>query len=99
MKGSVGKMHRPLRIAGAVVLVFLTFLPATVHPASSSQTRQQIGMIVPLYSYPTNPIWTTLIQAKETQPSVPVIAVINPDSGPGSSYDPNYASGIQSLQS
>lgn len=55
------------------------------------------GVIVPLYSYP-GPSWQTLIQDKEAHPSVPVIAIINPASGPGSSQDPNFLSGIQTLE-
>ncbi|HKT22672.1 MAG TPA: spherulation-specific family 4 protein, partial [Nitrososphaerales archaeon] len=39
-----------------------------------------------------------VVQAKQAYPSVPVIAIINPNSGPGASQDPNYVQGIQNLQ-
>jgi hypothetical protein len=55
------------------------------------------GTIVPLYSYPPNADWTTLTQAQAAHPAVAVIAVINPDSGPGAAADPAFASGITAL--
>ena len=57
------------------------------------------GLIVPLYSYPTSSTWSALIQAKQANPSVPVIAIINPDSGSGTVSDANYVTGVASLQS
>jgi hypothetical protein len=56
------------------------------------------GTIVPLYSYPTSSYWPAIISAKNSNPSVPVIAVVNPDSGPGPSVDSNYTTGIANLQ-
>ncbi len=53
--------------------------------------------MIPLYVYPGS-AWTAIIQAKQANPSVPVIAIINPNSGPGSASDPAYVSGIQQLQ-
>jgi hypothetical protein len=75
----------------------LGFLPTAIRPASAA-TPASTGLIVPLYSYPTDATWSALIQAKEAYPNVPIIAVINPDYGPGSSPDPNYVSGIARLQ-
>jgi hypothetical protein len=54
-------------------------------------------LIVPLYSYPGND-WNTLITEKTKYPSIPIVAIINPDSGPGTK-DTNYLYGIQKLQS
>jgi hypothetical protein len=56
------------------------------------------GTIVPLYSYPTSAYWSQIISAKNSHPSVPVIAVVNPNSGPGTSVDSNYSTGIANLQ-
>ena len=56
------------------------------------------GLIVPLYIYP-GAAWQSLIQAKQASPSVPMIAVINPASGPAATVDPNYSAGIKALQS
>src|SRR5579885_2922749 len=55
------------------------------------------GLIVPLYSYPGR-YWDALVKEKTSHPSVPVVAIINPDSGPGTK-DVNYAYGVQKLQS
>jgi hypothetical protein len=53
--------------------------------------------IVPLYTYPTDPSWNTVIAAKAAHPSVGVVAAVNPNNGPGAAADPNYASGIARL--
>lgn len=87
--------YRLFLIAVALVLFasvsFLSPPPAAV--ASTSTT----GVIVPLYAYP-GPMWQGLIQAKQAHPSVPVIAIINPDNGPGSWQDPTILQGVRSLQ-
>ncbi|HJU14678.1 MAG TPA: spherulation-specific family 4 protein [Candidatus Nitrosotalea sp.] len=54
------------------------------------------GLMVPLYSYPGN-TWDKLIQEKTLYHDVPVVAIINPDNGPGVK-DGNYVAGIQKLQ-
>ena len=56
------------------------------------------GVIVPLYDYPGQE-WNQVAQAKQMYPTVPVIAIVNPSNGPGTSQDPNFISGIQLLQS
>jgi hypothetical protein len=83
--------------ATLAVLVF-AFVPGVIHPVASA-TSTETGLIVPLYEYPTDSAWPGLIQAKHAYPSVPVIAIADPtSSGPGSSSDPNFASGIADLQ-
>ncbi len=56
------------------------------------------GLLVPLYTYPTDGTWAAVIQAKTIHPSVPIVAIINPDSGPGPSKSSDYATGIASLE-
>ena len=56
------------------------------------------GLIIPLYTYPTDLTWNLVVQAKTTHPSVPIIAIINPNSGPGTAIDSNFVSGIKKLQ-
>lgn len=56
------------------------------------------GIILPLYIYP-GASWHLVIQAKRSHPSVPILAIINPGSGPGAFLDPNYVTGIKQLQS
>jgi spherulation-specific family 4 protein/List-Bact-rpt repeat protein len=54
--------------------------------------------MIPLYTYPGS-TWDAVVTAKTSYPSVPIIAIINPNNGPGSSQDPNYVQGIQNLRS
>lgn len=56
------------------------------------------GTIVPLYTYPTDSSWSAIVTAKNGHPTVPVIAVVNPASGPGSTVDSNYTTGINKLR-
>jgi len=56
------------------------------------------GTIVPLYTYPTDPTWASLVSAKKAHPAVEVRAIINPASGPGPSSDPAYQAGISDLK-
>jgi hypothetical protein len=42
--------------------------------------------------------WEQLMDAKRAYPSVPVIAVVNPDNGSGSSANSTYADGITEMQ-
>jgi|SRR5438445_10033478 len=56
------------------------------------------GVIIPLYTYPTDPTWNRVVQARTVHPSVPIIAIINPSSGPGTAIDSNFISGIKKLQ-
>ncbi len=57
------------------------------------------GLIIPLYTYPTSTTWTKVASVKSTYPSVPMLVIINPSDGPGTSQDSNYVNGIQKLQS
>ena len=56
------------------------------------------GIIVPLYTYPTDGTWDRLIALRTAHPSVAVIAIINPNSGPGLVIDQNYVEGVKKLQ-
>ncbi|HEX5458053.1 MAG TPA: spherulation-specific family 4 protein [Candidatus Nitrosotalea sp.] len=77
------------------VLVFV--LSWSLGSSQNVYAQSKTGMIVPLYSYPGND-WDTLVKEKQSHPSVPIVAIINPDSGPGTK-DTNYLYGIQKLQS
>ncbi len=54
------------------------------------------GLMFPLYIYPGSK-WNTLISAKNAYPNVPVIAIINPNSGPGTAIDSTYVTKINQL--
>jgi hypothetical protein len=64
---------------------------ASIPPAAT-------GTIVPLYSDPSDSSWSAIVAAKQQHMSVPVIAVVNPNNGPGSSRDASYSTGIARLQ-
>lgn len=66
--------------------------PGTTPPPAST------GTIVPLYTDPSNSSWTAIVTAKLAHPSVPVIAVVNPNNGPDAARSSSYTSGIAKLQ-
>lgn len=73
---------------------------SATHVAAASTPQTPTGIIVPLYGYPgSGSDWGNLVWAKQANPSVPMIAVIDPANGPGSLQDPNFVNGIDSLQS
>ncbi len=76
------------------MLVFMFPMRPTTAVASPSTT----GIMIPLYTYPGSS-WANVIAVQKANPSVPIIAIINPNSGPGAGMDANYVSGILSLQS
>jgi Spherulation-specific family 4 len=84
-------------IATSILLATLV-VPSLVHPASAAATQSSTSLIVPLYGYPSA-TWTTLAQQKLANPSVPIVAIINPSNGPGTAQDPNFVSGIHTLDS
>ena len=59
------------------------------------------GILIPMYVYPsdiyTNPVYNHLIDLKKTYHDVPVYAIINPASGPGTVTDGNYRVAIDRL--
>jgi len=77
-----------------MLIVFVSF--STMHPAHAATSST--GIVIPLYTYPTDGTWDQIIQVKKAHPSVPIIAVINPNNGPSTSLDSNYVTGIQKLQ-
>lgn len=81
-----------LLIAGA----FIGFAE-TRSRVSAASTGSSVGVIIPLYTDP-GASWTEVIQAKQNYPSVPIIAIINPNSGPGNSQQSDYVSGITNLE-
>lgn len=65
------------------------------NPPSSCNT----GVLIPLYTYPTDSTWQSVINEKNLHPSVKIIVIANPASGSGSSKDNNYVNGIKNMQS
>src|SRR5438552_8602141 len=91
-------------LAVLVTLIFGSFVAAVPGTAfaASGLTFGNSGLAIPLYTYPcfttTQCTWTNVIQARQAYPSVPLLAVFNPNSGPGRSKDPDYVQGIKNLQ-
>ena len=56
------------------------------------------GVMVPFY-IPPGTQWDRLVQVKLAHPSVPILAIINPQNGSGQAQDPGYVAGVQNLQS
>ena len=85
-------------ITGIFAIILLFSVPLVVPSQAVLTDPSQTGIIIPLYTYPGN-TWDKVIQVKNANPSIPIIAIINPNSGSGSSIDTNYETKIQELQS
>ena len=81
----------------SILIIGIACVVIAEHPQNAEALETRTGVIVPLYSYPGD-LWDNLIKEKNSHPLVPVVAIINPDSGPGV-RDPNYVTGIKKLQS
>ncbi|HVX95035.1 MAG TPA: spherulation-specific family 4 protein [Polyangia bacterium] len=53
--------------------------------------------IVPLYTYPSDPSWAAIVTAHAAHPTVRVVAIVNPDSGPGAAKLGAFTTGIGKL--
>ena len=82
----------------ALAVVFVLLLVPAPKAVSNSAGFVRTGLIIPLYTYPTDASWTQVVEEKSLHPNVPVVVVINPASGPGTSQNQDYLSGIQRLQ-
>ena len=76
--------------------------PATNSPTPATNSRNfDSGLIIPFYSYPNmygDPQVLRLLDLLYRFPSVPVIVIINPASGPGSVQDGNWLALVQLLR-
>ncbi len=70
--------------------------PAAPAPAPAPASTPA-GTIIPLYSYPTPGAWDAVIAAKKAYPKVPIMAVVNPASGPGTAASSSYMTEIAKL--
>jgi hypothetical protein len=83
------------RAASAIFLAFISASGALL-PTASAQTLPQVGLIVPAYFDPSTDQtdWNRMAAAAS---QIPLIAVMNPNSGPGTSADPSYTAAINVL--
>ncbi|HEV2389309.1 MAG TPA: spherulation-specific family 4 protein, partial [Nitrososphaerales archaeon] len=94
-----GQKHKhKAAVALITAALVLSFIPLAATTRGANAATAPSGIMIPLYGYPTDGSWATVVQAKEAYPNVPFIAVINPGSGPGAAQDPNFVAGIASLQ-
>jgi hypothetical protein len=61
-------------------------------------TREPVTAIVPLYIYPSSGAWMPLVDAVRQNPGSKVVAIINPNSGPGVQVSADYTNGIRLLE-
>ncbi len=89
---------RKLIVASCTVLALL--MPMHLFGmGSSAASANSTGLVIPLYSYPTEGYFQTVAQMAQKYPNVPMIAIINPGGGPGTSYSSTYANAIKMLRS
>jgi len=89
--------RRTLTVVFASIL-FLFIIPLLTSTQTAGLSTSPTGLIISLYTYPGT-TWDQVAVAKKAHPSVPIIAIINPASGPGTSIDTKYVTGIQELKS
>lgn len=65
-------------------------------PLTGGGSGSPMGIIIPLYIAP-GAAWNAVIAEHEAYPSVPMIVIINPDSGPGT-YSSTYNTYINSMR-
>lgn len=79
----------------------LTFSNSSTTPAVQCVPTgaQTAGLIYPIYTDPPSGIYSGLITLMGSNPNVPVIVILNPNSGPGASANAAYTTAIGQLQS
>src|SRR6266571_3975454 len=87
---------RTYSLAIVSVLFFAAIVTATARISFAATSSS--GVVIPLYTYPTDGSWSASLQAKKAHPNVPIIAIINPSDGPGGSSDSNYVQGVKNFQ-
>ena len=87
---------RTYSLAIVTVLFFAAIVTATARISFAATSNS--GIVIPLYTYPTDGSWSASLQAKKAHPNVPIIAIINPSDGPGGSSDSNYVQGVKNFQ-
>ena len=82
----------------AVATILLAGLVGAAATRISFAATSNSGVVIPLYTYPTDGSWAASLQAKKAHPNVPIIAIINPSDGPGGASDSNYVQGVKNFQ-
>jgi len=80
----------PRLVLTVPVVLFLAAVP-------TNQARADLTALVPAYFYPGGPSLTYWNQLDQAAHQINVDVIVNPNSGPGTTTDPNYLSAIQNL--
>src|SRR5213594_1491803 len=94
LPGNSSKRTSSLAIVSVLFLAAIVTATARISFAASTNS----GIVIPLYTYPTDGSWAATLQARNAHPNVPIIAIINPSDGPGGSSDSNYVQGVKNFQ-
>jgi hypothetical protein len=63
---------------------------------AAAARAERLRVVVPAYQYPTlGTLWADLAAAA---PRVPLVAILNPDNGPGAVADPNYVAAVNAVR-
>jgi Spherulation-specific family 4 len=66
---------------------------SSIHPQTETT-----GIIIPLYTNYSTTKWSEVVQAKISSPNVPIVAIVNPHTGPGDYYNSTFAAGVKGMQ-
>ena len=97
IRGSVYALSTVILVSTLVVLLPVAGespSPSTVPP---QQHEASTGILIPMFGYSKAEV-DQITNAKLAHPIVPFMVVINPDSGPGRSYDSFYATAVSQMQ-
>jgi Spherulation-specific family 4 len=85
------------KLASVIVILAIAFLasgpfglPRGAEPAKDKAANPKVRLLVPAYFYPGGPglkHWDRLIESAK---QAPIVAIVNPASGPGVQRDPSY---------
>jgi hypothetical protein len=93
--GAAGAGAAGVGVAGAGAGVDADKADATLDGGAGAASAA--GTIVPLYTDPGDPSWSAIVAARVAHPTVRVVAIANPNSGPGASKSSAYTAGIAKL--
>src|SRR2546428_7059192 len=84
----------------SLAIVTVLFLAAIVTATAriSFAATSSSGIVIPLYTYPTDGSWAATFQARSAHPNVPIITVINPSNGPAGASPLKYGQGVKNFQ-
>jgi hypothetical protein len=86
------------RLVGRALLLAVSLFVAASPVSSHAQASNKVTALVPAYFYPSSwepSPWDDLTAAA---PVIPIVAIMNPDSGPGPASNSDYVTAVSKLQ-